>query len=221
MKAFYPLLLSIPLFQGISDTELPELLICLNAQQRQYLKGQNVFSAGECVSSIGIVLSGCVQVVSYDILGNKTIIGGMQDGELFAEAFTCSHTKKLPVSVEAQTDSYILLIDYSKIITVCSSACIFHHRLIENMLNTLARKNVMLTQKIGHISKRSTREKLLSYLSDQAQKSESKTFTIPFNRQELADYLCVERSAMSAELSRMRQDGLVDFSKNSFELYPA
>ena len=164
------------------------------------------------------MLTGNVHVIQEDFWGNRTILANIEPGELFGEAFSCAGLDKLPVSVLAVQDSEVLMIDYRKIITTCSSSCVFHTALIHNMLRILADKNVMLTQKMELLTKNTTREKLLAYLSLQAQQAGSTKFNIPFNRQGLADYLSVDRSAMSAELSKMQKDGVLVYKKNRFEL---
>ena len=219
MKKIYEVLKKVPLFDGIAENELDMALKCLSPQQRLYEKGEIILRAGEQVSSVGIVLSGRIQIVKEDFAGNRNILADVNQGALFAEAFSCAKVKKLPVTVISVTGSEILFIDYQKIVSSCSNTCIFHARMVENMLEILARKNIMLNQKIEHTSKRSTREKLLSYLAEQAQVQGGKRFLIPFNRQELADYLCVDRSAMSSELGRLKDEGILDFTKNEFELY--
>lgn len=167
---------------------------------------------------MGLVLEGAVHIIKEDFWGNRSIIARIGPGELFAEAFSCAEIPSLPVSAAAVTDCTVLSINYRKIITVCSHACVFHTRLIHNMLHILALKNQMLMDKLGYLTKRTTREKLLSYLSAQAVQTGSSRFFIPFDRQELADFLCVERSAMSAELSRLKKEGLLDYRKNEFTL---
>jgi CRP/FNR family transcriptional regulator, dissimilatory nitrate respiration regulator len=142
----------------------------------------------------------------------------MGKGEMFGEAFACANNSPLPLSIETQTDSEIVFLNYKQIITNCATSCVFHNRLIENMVGILANKNIVLTKKIRHLAKRTTRDKLLSYLVEEAQKSGSKTFSIPFSRQELADYLCVERSAMSAELSKLRREGIIETTRSKFIL---
>lgn len=207
-----------PLFSGIAQGELELLLDCLAARVREYRKEAFVFRAGERASVIGIVLSGGVHVVQEDFWGNRTILTHVGPGELFGEAFSCAGTETLPVGAVTTEASEIMLIDYRKTITTCPSSCAFHARLIANMLQILAEKNILLTRKLEHIAKRTTREKLLSFLSGQAVQAGSSEVTIPFNRQELADYLCVERSALSRELSGMKRDGLLAYEKNRFRL---
>ncbi len=218
MEKYFEVLKNVELFGGIEISDLGSLLSCLSAKAVSYEKGQLVFLSGEAINSFGIVLSGQVQVFHDDYYGNRSILSCVNPGGLFGESFACAETKTLPVSVFATTESELLFIDCRKLESPCTSACGFHTRLIHNMMTTIAKKNIALTQKIEITSKRTTREKLLSYLSAEAQKVKSNSFSIPFDRQELSDYLSVDRSAMSAELCKLRDDGILKFSKNQFEL---
>ncbi|MGI6727886.1 MAG: Crp/Fnr family transcriptional regulator [Anaerovoracaceae bacterium] len=208
-----------PLFKEISEKDIPILLNCLSAQSVNYEKNQNIFLVDEKPTKVGIILTGSVQIVKEDIWGNRLILAKLSSGGIFGEAFSCANIEKLPVSVFSCEKSKILMIDYRKIITTCPSSCSFHTKIIQNMLQILANKNIMLTQKIEHLTKRTTREKLLSYLSSQALYFRNNSFYIPFNRQELADYLSVDRSAMSKELCKMRDEGILDFQRNFFKLF--
>ena len=208
-----------PLFAGISHEDLKTVIDCLNAKKAKYSKGEYIFEAGQKINDIGIVLSGSVNVVQDDFWGNRTILADIREGGLFGEAFACAEIDEVNVSVVCKERTEILKVDYSKVSKTCSSTCIYHSKMITNMLNILANKNVMLTKKIEHITKRSTREKLLSFLSDQAKQKHSSSFKIQFDRQGLADYLAVDRSAMSNELSKLKDEGLIDYRKNAFELF--
>lgn len=208
-----------PLFAGIDKNDLGSLLICLAAVPKSFDKNQFIYMTGDSAGSVGLVLSGSVTVMHEDFWGNRSILTRLGPGDLFAEAFSCSDNDKLPVSVSAAERSEVLMVDCKKIISTCSSVCVFHTQLIKNLLGVLAKKNTLLTQKIEHLSRSTTREKLLSYLSSQAQLYGKSSFEIPFNRQELADYLSVDRSAMSTELGKMRDEGLLSFNRNHFELY--
>jgi len=218
MKNYWNVLKTVQLFKGIEETDLQSLLACLAAKSVHFEKGQTVFSYGESIEKFGIVLSGQVQVVQDDYYGNRSILGKIDIGNLFGESFACTGIKTLPVSVITTTESELLFIDCRRLAVPCARACGFHSKLIQNMLHIVSMKNILLTQKIEFTSKRTTREKLLAYLSSEAKKSGGSRFCIPFNRQELADYLSVERSAMSAELSKLRDDGVLRFNKNQFEL---
>lgn len=203
------------LFSGIEGAERESLMECLQAVSRRYKKGDIVLAAGD-KPAVGLVREGAVQVIAEDPMGNRTIIGRMDAGDMFGEAFACAGAEKMPFSVEAAADCEILLIDVARIVVTCPAACPFHTRLIENLMAVLARKNILLGAKIRHLSRRSTREKLLSYLSDRAREAGAREFYVPFNRQEMADYLCVDRSAMSAELSKLKAEGILDYNKNHF-----
>lgn len=218
MKKYFNVLKTTELFQGIKETDFEPLLSCLGARTARREKGQTVFSGGERIREFGVVLSGQVQVVQDDYYGNRSILAGIGPGYLFGESFAWAGVEALPVSVVASDECELLLIDCDRLAVPCARACDFHGRLIQNMLRIVSLKNIALTQKIEFISKRTTREKLLAYLSAQARRVGSSRFAIPFNRQELADYLSVERSAMSAELSKLRDAGTLRYRKNEFEL---
>ena len=219
MTSFFETLTYCPLFSDIKVSNFQDLLECLNAMQRKYTKNESIFSTGDHAFLVGIMLSGSINVLQEDYWGNRTILAHIESGGLFAESFSCAEIESLPVSVIAAEDTEILLIDYKCIIKTCSNSCPFHTQLIQNMLKILAKKNIELTQKMEIITHRTTRERLLAYLSSQAIKNGCSRFSIPFNRQELADYLSVERSAMSAELSKMQSDDLIWTNRSEFELF--
>ena len=207
-----------PLFHQIEDSDITSLLKCLNANRHNYKKNEYIFSAGDSVKNVGIVLTGRINVLQEDYWGNRKIIANIGRNGLFGEAFSCAEIKFLPVSVIATENTEIFLFNYQKILTTCSPTCVFHATLIKNMLRIIADKNVMLTQKMEVITSPSTRESILAYLSYQAIMNGSNIFTIPFDRQELADYLSVNRSAMSRELSKMQEEGLINTNRSNFEL---
>lgn len=218
MEQYLLFLTKVPLFRGVKPEELQSMLACLQAKVKGYKKQDVILLEGQPVSAVGVVLSGKVQIIKEDFMGNRTILAENGPGNLFAESYSCVQTSHLPVTALSVTDSEVLWVDYRRIVSTCSSACRFHAKLIENMLTILASKNILLSQKIAHISKRTTREKLLSYLSDQAVRRGTHEFDIPFNRQELADYLCVDRSAMSNELGKMQNEGILQFHLRHFVL---
>lgn len=203
------------LFKDLTAKEQDHVLKCLSAVEKQYGKGEVVFSAGTVTGAMGLVTEGTVEIVRDDYWGNRQVLGTVGPGELFAESYACS-LEPMTVTAQASEASRVLFLEVQKILTTCSPACEFHSRLIHNLLNVLAEKNLKLTRKIDHMSQRSIREKVMSYLSYQAERQNSDTFAIPFNRQQLADYLAVDRSALSAELSRMKQDGILQYEKNRF-----
>lgn len=207
-----------PLFAGLKPEEIKSVLTCLSAAEQTYQKGEYIFENGQKITSMGLVLSGSVHILRDDFWGVRNIIGEAAAGDLFGEAYACAFREKLEVEVVAAESCSVLFLNVGRVLSTCSAACEFHGRLIRNLLSVLAGKNLMLTGKIDHISKRTTREKLLSYLSAVSEQSGSSAFEIPYNRQQMADYLCVDRSAMSNELSRMQKEGLLAFHKNSFRL---
>ena len=218
MNQYMPVIKKSALFCGMEADEIDPMLNCLSAVRRSYEKGEFVLRSGEHIQSMGLVLCGSVHVIEEDFWGNRTILSEAAAGQLFGDAYACMPSVELGVSVTAAGHTEILFLDVRRIVTVCTSACEFHTRLIRNLLTVLSEKNLMLTQKIKHMARRSTRDKLLSYLSEESIKHKSPCFEIPFNRQQLADYLCVDRSAMSSELGKLRDDGILTFEKNSFQL---
>jgi len=216
MKKIFEAIKSNPLFQGIAFSDFERMLGCLSAKTACYKKDDVILLSGDTVNFVGLILSGSVKIIKEDINGNYTILMELSISEMFGEVFACAGISQSPVTIQAADDVEILFIDYKKIITLCSSTCPFHASLIGNMLKLIAKKNLMLNQKIDILSKRTTREKLLCFFD--LQRGAAKKFTIPFNREELARYLCVDRSAMSNELCKMRDEGLINFQKNKFEI---
>ena len=206
------------MFQQIGEEERKKLLACMDGRETVWEKGQILLGEEEPADHIGIVLEGSLQVVEEDIWGNRGILEQVGEGELYGAAFACAGIQKSPVSVVAAKKSRVLRIQMEKLMQVCPNGCPAHQQMIRNLVYLLARKNVALNEKIKHISRRTTREKLLAFLADQAKQAGKKDFSIPFDRQELADYLCVDRSAMSAELGKLKREGKIDFWKNEFRL---
>jgi CRP-like cAMP-binding protein len=194
------------------------MLSCLDASVREFKKGEYVFRGGEHIGQITVLLSGELHIQRDDYWGNRDIVNRISMGEMFGEAYIAPESGALPNDVVALEDSTVIFFNVKRITTVCSASCRFHSMVVQNLFYALSEKNRVLVQKLGHISKRSTREKLMSYLSEQAERQNSASFSIPFNRQQLADFLSVDRSAMSNELCKMRDDGLIEFEKNQFRL---
>ncbi|MFV0496692.1 MAG: Crp/Fnr family transcriptional regulator [Candidatus Fimivivens sp.] len=207
------------LFDDIDSQEIEKMLDCLSARVRKFKKGDAIIRSGDCVSSVALVVSGSVHIQREDFWGNRTILSEIAQSGLFGESYACVPDQSTTINAVAAKNCTIIFLDVRQIITTCSSACAVHTRLIQNLITVLAFKNIMLTDKIEHIAQRSTRGKLLSYLSKQAQVTGRSSFDIPFNRQQLADYLCVDRSAMSNALSQLRNEGVLDFNKSHFELH--
>lgn len=218
MKNYLSVIKKSPLFGGIEENEIEPMLSCLAAETKTYRKGEFVFRFGDRVDSIGLVLSGGVDVVTEDYWGNRNIVAAAGPGQTFAESYACVQGAALGVGVQAVQPTEVLFLNARRLLTTCSSACAFHARLVRNLLFLVASKNLQMNEKLAHVTQRSTREKLLSYLSAESMKQGVSSFDIPFNRQQLADYLSVDRSAMSGELCRMRDEGLLQFDKNHFSL---
>ncbi len=218
MREYPEILKKCRLFMNIEEKNISALLDCLGAEIRSYKKNQNIFSEGDNLSDIGIILSGKVQIIRIDFYGNKSILTTFGQTEIFGEAFACAEIKSVPVSAVAENDCEIIFIDSHRILKPCCNACCFHSKLIFNLMKSVAVKNLILNQKIEIISKRSTREKLLSYLMIQAKQHNSKSFEIPYSRQELADFLEVDRSGLSAEISKLKNQNVIDCKRNFFKL---
>ena len=201
-----------------SPAEIDAMLQCLGTEEKEYEKGEIIFHAGDVIHSIGLVLTGRVQIENDDLWGNKSVLESVGPGFAFAESYACLPGEPLMVSAIAAEPSRILFLDTGRVLTAYPSACSHHSRLVQNLLYISSQKNLNLSRRIFHTSSKSIRSRLLSYLSFQAAKAGSQDFYIPFNRQQLADYLSIDRSAMSAELSKMRKEGILETDKNHFVL---
>ena len=218
MEEFLSTIRSAPLFSGVSEAELTAMLACLKAEKKDFPKEAFVLRAGDTAESIGLVLTGTVLVIQEDIWGNRNILSKAGLGQTFAAAYACAPGSRLNVSVVAETPVTVLFLNVKRILTVCPSACSYHSRIIRNLLGDLAGKNLQFSEKLTHVGQRSTRSKIMSYLSAEAQRLGTYELDIPFSRQQLADYLGVERSGLSQELGKMKRDGLLDYRKSHFVL---
>ena len=206
------------LFLGASEDEVRAMLRCLDARVRMYAKGECVYQMGDLVKSMGLVLEGSVRIENVDAWGNVSVLGRAAQGQVFAEAYACLPGEPLLVDVVAAEACRVLMLDVSRIVGVCSSACVHHTRLLLNLLSILSRKNLESSRRGFHTAPKTIRGKVLAYLSYLAAQQGSRCVEVPFNRQQLADYLGVDRSALSTELTRMQNDGLVEVRRNSFAL---
>ena len=218
MNKYISVLKKSSVFFNISDKEIEVLIGCMQPAVRRYKKGEYIFRHGDSTKNITILLEGSIHIQKDDYWGNRSIINIIEAGDMFAESYALSENSIMLNDAVAVENCTVAFFDTKHMLTSCASSCSFHNKIIQNLFVALAGKNIKLVQKLGHISRRSTREKLISYLSDQAQLSHSGSFSIPFNRQQLADFLSVDRSAMSNELCKMRDEGLLTFHKNSFTL---
>lgn len=206
------------LFNGIKENEIRQIVSCLDIRKKAYEKNETVYRAGDTVHDIGLVTSGSVNIVVNFYYGSSQIFGHIKKGDIFAENYAAVPDRELICDVVADDDSEIIFLNFSDLIAICNNGCSSHQRLLNNLLRISALKSLSLSSRMLHIAPRSIRDRLLSYLSEQAIINGSRHFTIPFAREQLANYLGVNRSAMSNELSKMQKDGLIRFTKNEFIL---
>jgi len=218
MEKYFEILSATPLFAGIDRDELGAMLTCLGANVIELQKGEPVFLEGDAAGFVGVVLEGSIQIVQDDYYGNRALLAHAERGDIFAEAFSFAGVPAMPVSGYAMRSSKVMILSCQKMLTVCANTCHFHNQLVKNLLQVVAQKNLVLSRKIQFMSQKTTKDKLMSFLLEQAKQANSPAFTIPFDRQALADYLGVERSAMSAELSKLRKDGVLESKGSWFHL---
>jgi len=207
------------LFKGMTPADIESLLTCMNAQIKSYSRGDIVYNVGDYVKSMGLVLSGSVHIENDDVWGNKTILDKISAGQIFAETYACVPDEPLMINVVANEKTDVLFLNIEHMLTTCTNACAFHSKIIRNMLYIASQKSLNLSRRILYTSSKTIRGRLLSYLSFQATKQGKQEFDVPFNRQQLADYLNIDRSAMSNELGKMQRDGLIEVNKNHFILH--
>ena len=208
-----------PLFKGIREEDFSAMLGCIGYHIGTFQKGEIVGFENENIRHVGILLSGSVDMIKEDLWGNKTMLLRMHKADLFGETFACGEDNLSVVTFLVSEDAKILFLPFDRVMHSCTRACVFHHRLIENMVHIIANKNRDLMRKVEIISKRTLREKILAYLSIQAQVQDSRYFEIPLGRVEWAEYLCADRSALTRELAKMKEDGLIDYDRNCFRIF--
>lgn len=218
MKTYINEFKKLPLFNGIKEEELQPMLTCIGGYIQEYTKSQFILLSKQPIKCVGIILEGTVHMIKEDVWGHKTVLAFMKKGELFGETFVCAERFTSEVTFYAATNCKVLYIPFYKTLHMCDTSCAFHHTLVENMVRLIANKNAQLMEKIEITSKKTLREKILTYLSIQAQLNQRNYFVIPLGRVELADYLCADRSALTRELNHMKNEGLIDFDKNTFQL---
>jgi CRP-like cAMP-binding protein len=203
------------LFKGIEGAALGPMLACIGAETVTVGKGGIILLVGDKPRHVGITLTGVVHVVREDHDGNRSLLAAIAPGEMFAEALCCAGIAESPVTVTAASDATVMLLPYTRILQICPDSCPFHTKLIENMLRLVAGNNLLLQSRMELLSLKSIRARVLRYLESFVPQ-QGGHITIPFNREELADFLCVERSALSHALARMKKDGLIEYRKNTF-----
>ena len=205
------------LFEGIEDGEMETMLKCLGAFTRRYAKDEFLFRRGDRTECLGVVLTGNVRVVREDWWGNRTVLGDVGAGMPICTEYACT-SDPLDVSIVANEPTEVMFLDVGRAANVCNSSCKFHNRLVKNLMRNLAGTSMVMNRRLDQLAKRSTREKICAFLSDQARAAGSSDFMIGMNRQEMANYLGVDRSAMSTELGKMQREGIIEFQKNHFVL---
>lgn len=218
MEEYLFILRNSPFFAGLTDTEILTALHCVEARTVTKAAGEYIYRAGDSGVSMGMVLSGSALIIQEDLWGRRNIMSKAQSGSVFGEPFSVIPGAVLNISIVASEPCCLLLLNARRLLTVCPSACAHHNKIVQNLVSVLANKVLLFNDKITHMSKRTTRDKLLSYLSAESIRRGSLSFDIPFDRQQLADYLCVERAAMSAELSKLQKEGVLKTNRNHFEL---
>lgn len=208
-------LTKILLFEGLTVEEINAFLSCSKAKRIFLKKGEEVFNEQEKITKVALVIQGSLAVSQIDWWGRRDILSSVTQNNLFGGGYAFSESQEYSLSVHASCDSEIILIDSHKLITPCSKACFYHSKIMVNLIKILAKRNVTLIEKIKNLSARTTREKILSLLSYH---SKDKTVTLPYNRQEMADYLCVDRASLSRELSNLQREGIIKYNKNKFIL---
>ena len=218
MEKIFSTLQKTTLFAGIPQNDLLKLFECIRPRKKEIKKDAFVFHAGDDIRFVYLIVSGSMHIIDEDFWGNSSIVETMESRTLFGEAYVFSSMQNYLVSVVAAEDSLLLEIDPKSLFETCSNGCEHHAQLVQNSIYIVSEKIVRLTEKLGHVMQRTMREKLLSYLTSCAKKEKSNSFYIPYSRQGLADYLCVDRSALSHELSRLQKEGLLRYHKSYFEL---
>ena len=218
MEKYLPILRNSPFFKGLSDNEILSILHCVNATVISKERASYIFRAGDSTEVMGLVVSGCVLVMQEDLWGHRNILSKCHAGDFFGEPYAASLGAVLNISVAAEEDCEIIFLNIQRLLVTCQTACEHHQKLIRNLVSVLANKILILNDKITHVGKRTTRDKLLSYLSAESIRRSSLSFDIPFDRQQLADYLCIDRAAMSTEISKLQKEGFIKTNRNHFEL---
>ena len=218
MEKYLPILRNSPFFKGLTDNEILSILHCVNATAVSKERDSYIFRAGDSTEVMGLVVSGCVLVMQEDLWGHRNILSKCHASDFFGEPYAASPGAVLNISVVADEDCEIIFLNIQRLLVTCPTACEHHQKLIRNLVGVLANKILILNDKITHVGKRTTRDKLLSYLSSVSIRQASLSFDIPFDRQQLADYLCIDRAAMSSEISKLQKEGLIKTNRNHFEL---
>lgn len=211
-------LMKLPIFYNLKTEEIINILNFFNYSKENFEKNNFIFEIGKPISKIGIILSGEINIIKEDFWGNRNILNKFKSGEIFGEVFALAKVSPNNILVETSQNSKILFLDLTNFSIDNENNSNEILKFLSNIFKISLKKNILFTEKLEHITKKTIREKIISYLSTEALKNRSNSFFIKFDRQELADYLFVERSALSRELSSMKKDGLIEYNKNHFTL---
>lgn len=218
MTKYLETLQKCPLFAQVREDEVSKMLGCLGARVVHGAKKETLICEGASAEEFGIVLSGSVQIVRVDYYGNRSLVDEILPSGMFCESFACANAETVPVDVVVKEEGDMMFINCHHVTKVCSHACLHHQQMIYNLMRAVAERNLQYDQKLEILSQRTTRDKLMTYLLLQAKRQGSDSFEIPYDRQELADYLEVERSGLSAEIGKLRREGVLESEKNRFTL---
>lgn len=206
------------IFEKISEADIKALHFCFKTKVLNVKKGEILIDEDQPFESIVLVLDGHLRTVITDYYGTNSILADYYSGDAVGVEEAFSGSTVAQYTLVAMEDTQVLTMNKYRVIQPCDNMCPRHTQLQNNLVKIISQKNIELMQKFNHITKHSTRDKVLAYLQYISKKQNSKYFDIPFNRQELAEYLSVDRSALSFELSKMKKDGIIDFNKNHFML---
>lgn len=219
MENYLDIMNNFELFNNIDRADIPGMLQCIGAYVKMFDKGDYIILDGDSIECVGAVITGMVHMVKEDVWGNKTIHAVISLSQIFGETYVFGDVNKSFVSFLAAEKAEVLFLPFRKVLHACAKSCSYHQILVDNMVALIARKNIQLTDKLEVTTKRTLRTKILTYLSQESQKSSSKYFSVPLGRIEMADYLCVDRSALTRELSKLKDEGILDYNHNVFRLF--
>lgn len=206
------------IFDGISEKELKDLFNCISPLKRSYLAGELIYDTQDKINYVGYIEEGSIQLLKDDYEGNKLIVANLNSGETFGEAFIFSDMEQSRLCVLAKENTRVIFLDYRKLFMYCSHACTFHKKLVENIVKIMSGRILLLQTRLELLSKKTLRERILYLLKEEKENHNKQIFEIPYSREQMAEYIGADRSALSRELSKMKADGLIDYHKNSFKI---
>ena len=209
-------MLGIDLFENVRNNEVLELLKCIGIKTKTFKKDAIIVKQSGKIDFLGVILSGNAIISKTDSMGNTTIVEELKMNDIFGHNIVCCGVDRSPVDIIAKNECEVLFLPFEKVVTPCNKLCPYHLQLIKNVMKMISKRNSLLNDKIDIIGQKTTRDKILALLD--TYRTEEKVFSIPYSREEMAKFLHVDRSAMSRELCRMRDEGILRFHKNHFEI---